>query len=178
MAYLFGLPGNDQTLDHAPKFKRRLDQHIRRAKNIVLVGWRPTPDGVRLFDAMSPRAAKTLVEAWPSNCERFSYRDTEVVCGDIREYNSLPFVKCGMLIWQDGPEHVVKEEVVPLIMRMQEDFNAIVLSTPDGEHPQEALEGNPWEIHRSTWREEDYERLGFQAYKYNAGLLGLWEKRM
>ncbi len=62
---------------------------------------------------------------------------------------------------------------------MQEDFESIVLATPNGPYAQGAYMGNPAECHLSTWTEDIYEELGFEVVEYlpkNAGLIGCWTK--
>jgi hypothetical protein len=69
-----------------------------------------------------------------------------------------------LLVWQHGPEHIQMEPAVYLLADLQRACpRAIVLEAPEGSYPQGELDNNPYEVHRSTWTAELFQRLGFQT---------------
>lgn len=80
--------------------------------------------------------------------------------GDMRELvegmGSYDVIFLGDVI-----EHVSKEDGVTLLRRCLSHARlAVVVSTPADETNQGALCDNPLEIHRSTWNQDDFKRLG------------------
>jgi len=76
--------------------------------------------------------------------------------GDIREVlpslTSYDVVICSHVI-----EHFEKDEAWRLIGLMRERAKAaVVLGLPFGEWPQDEVDGNALEVHRSTWHERDF----------------------
>jgi hypothetical protein len=184
MAYQFGGPAHsDQTLDHVPEFKARVDGAVRGAKAVVYIGWRPNDSGYGFFDWLVSDGDPPLtlvVEAWKPNCDAFELPYT--VCFKVNDraeflFDVVPRWMRDCVVWQDGPEHLPDEASARLIKSWQlMGFKSIVVSTPDGYLEQGSLDGNELERHVGAWTKETYKRLNFQVESYSAGLLGIWQK--
>ncbi len=185
MAYQFGgPPHSDQTLDHVPEFKARVDGAVREAKAVVYIGWRPNDSGYGFFtwlDHANEFPPLTLVvEAWKLNCDAFELPYAN--CFKVNDraeflFDIVPRWMRDCVVWQDGPEHLTNEASARLIKSWQLlGFKSIVLSTPDGWLEQGPLDGNELERHVGAWTRETYASLRFDVQSYSAGLIGLWEK--
>ncbi|MCL5113764.1 MAG: class I SAM-dependent methyltransferase [Patescibacteria group bacterium] len=67
-------------------------------------------------------------------------------------------------------EHFKKKDALTLMKKMERVARKrIIILTPNGFYHQDHLDGNPHQEHKSGWRREDLERLGYKVY----GLRGL-----
>jgi len=87
-------------------------------------------------------------------------------------------------------EHLEKNEGIELIKKMKLWAKSkIILTTPNGYIPQDEYDKNPYQTHKSSWTDKEFERLGFKVhglsgYKKLRGEKGLikyrpvflWEK--
>lgn len=180
MAYCFGIDHSDQTLYHAPELKKKIDGAVAGAKSVMLVGWRPHDSRYTFFDWLKTAAGEKLVlvvDAWEPNIRAFRppWPTVFKYWDDVRRFRKfMPDWARDCVVWQDGPEHLPKDEAELLLKAMKMAFNSIVISTPDGMLEQGPLDGNPYEEHMSAWSREDYVRLGFDVASYSAGLIGIW----
>lgn len=61
-------------------------------------------------------------------------------------------------------EHMHKEEALIAIKQMERIAKKkVILSTPRGVYPQEAYDGNPYQVHESTWDIGEIESLGYRV---------------
>jgi len=91
--------------------------------------------------------------------------------GDIRNlstiYKNKSFDAC---INIDVIEHFTKKESLKLIKDMENiATKKVIILTPNGFLEQHAYDGNPHQEHKSGWKKEDLEKLGYKVY----GLRGL-----
>lgn len=88
--------------------------------------------------------------------------------GDARDV--LPRLgKYDIVICGDMIEHLDKEDGRKLIEEMKRHATgALIVSVPLGECPQDAIGGNPMEVHRSTWRRADFRGQGayLKAFRF------------
>ncbi|MCL4200357.1 methyltransferase domain-containing protein [Patescibacteria group bacterium] len=91
--------------------------------------------------------------------------------GDIRKLSSFYTPKSfDAAISIDVIEHLTQKEGIQLIKSMERIAKkTVVLLTPNGFYHQDELEGNPYQVHKSGWKSEDFRKLGFTVY----GLRGL-----
>jgi hypothetical protein len=186
MAYNFGGPRHlDQTLDHVPEFKKRLDGAVANAKSVVYIGWRPNDSEYKFFEWLSNVNIECppltlVVEAWGPNVEAFNppYDNCFKVHGRAEMlFDLVPPWMRDCVIWQDGPEHMFNGESERLVKSWQLlGFKSIVLSTPDGWLDQGAINGNELERHLGAWTKAIYKSLNFKVESYSAGLIGFWCK--
>jgi hypothetical protein len=86
---------------------------------------------------------------------------------DVRkvEFSSRSF---DGIILIDVLEHLKKEEGLELIEKMNKwARKKIVILTPNGFIEQEAVDNNSLQEHRSGWRIEEFEKLGFKVHGIN-----------
>lgn len=152
---------------------------VQRTTRAVVVGWRRSRLGdvvEQLLDGPIGVPRVHIVEAWSVNADLANtrYRNEPrvvVECAQVEE-----FMACGrlrptdMLVWLHGPEHVEVTAGVHLITEMQNAGPAaIVLEAPEGTYEQGAIDGNPFEVHRSVWRVSLFEQLGFATARSREG---------
>jgi len=105
-----------------------------------------------------------IVEPHKPNCDYYTgvigIRNTYNVT--IQEFN--PEDKYDVVFWWHGPEHVKKEELESTLKHIESMTKKyVVLGCPWGNNPQEAIDGNYFEIHRSSMYVEDFEKLGYNV---------------
>jgi hypothetical protein len=89
--------------------------------------------------------------------------DVQKLLGNFLDYpafvNPAEF-PCAMFI--DTIEHVEYDDGHSVLRGCQDDFQRILVMTPDGHNPQDAVDGNDYQKHLSTWHPDDFQELGFQ----------------
>lgn len=175
MYHFEATPGKERIDD--PGFKARIDAVVRDAETVLNIGWREDT-GYDLFSWLLEHGKRVvLVEAWPNNFECFNCPGVVKICGDIGVVEPLLSDDAlEVVLWQDGPEHMEMAQAKTLIRRIQGRARSMVLATPNGEQGQNALDGNEWEIHHSTWTIDSYQELGFDVLPYESGLIGYWRR--
>ncbi len=86
-----------------------------------------------------------------------------VVCGDARTYQpDKPF---DITFWWHGPEHFEQDEI-PLILSLMESYTKemVIIGCPWGMGEQNALRGNPHDIHLSMNDPQFFESLGYTTF--------------
>jgi SAM-dependent methyltransferase len=69
-------------------------------------------------------------------------------------------------------EHLKKEDGLKLIKQIETvAHRQVIIMCPLGYVPQEDLENNPWQIHRSGWFPVDFKFLGYEVHGFTGGLL-------
>jgi hypothetical protein len=179
MAYKFFYPSQGETLNTRGHFKTEMDMIVAEAKHLTFVGWRPDTGADLLQLLIANNQASTVIEIFRPNCEALAnMRVANVICDDVRNFDRhLGDHQKEVLIWQDGPEHLLFDDAVSVIEKAKQHFGAIIIATPNGVCEQEAIHGNEHERHLSTWYKEDYERLGFKAslLDQEGFLTGYWK---
>ena len=94
------------------------------------------------------------------------FKDCIRIHGSVLNYRELLKgyeLDTAMII--DVLEHFNKEDGIEWIENLKEDFNKIILMVPAGVFPQDVdhtgFEAHEYQTHRSSWYEEDINRLGF-----------------
>lgn len=90
---------------------------------------------------------------------------------DIRKIDKIHKRKSfDAVIALDVIEHLNKKESLDLIKKMENIARKkVIILTPNGFYHQDAYDNNPHRVHRSKWKKEDFEKLGYKIY----GLRGL-----
>lgn len=128
-----------------------------------------------------------VIEIWPRNYEglRLWNKDhptfREIVCGDVREWAKADSHDCVM--WWHGPEHVPKDELGPVLARLEAAARRIVvLACPSGRVLQGDAYGNPWEAHTNHIYPHDLRDYGYRINiigktdREGSNLIG-WKRR-
>lgn len=180
MAYKFFYPSTGETLNTRGQFKVDIDLIAAEARHLTFVGWRPDT-GVDLLHLLAANnQTSTVIEIFRPNCEVLAnFNICNIVCDDVKNFDKhLAEHQKEVLIWQDGPEHLLFEESVAVLEKAKQHFKAIIIATPNGVCEQEAIHGNEHERHLSTWYKEDYEKLGFTVslLDQEGFLTGYWKR--
>jgi|TARA_R110000744_G_scaffold4455_1_gene16105 hypothetical protein len=164
--------------------KETIYSGIRESEFAVVVGWR-MGSGYWLFDLLVEQGIEPeniyLVDAFMGNLLQFSKYPINIVHSDIRELKLRNLtdgegnqIKNHAFIWEHGPEHVSKEEARDVIEEFKQEATLVSIETPLGPYPQGALYGNSYEVHVSTWYDEDYKEAfpSLEIYKNEEGHIG------
>lgn len=111
----------------------------------------------------------TVVEVFKENVD-FLTRNVDFVQDvahlDIRHLSQdeLRKRKFDVVMWYHGPEHVLSGELLSLLPLLEDMTNRhLVLACPWGEYPQDALYGNPYEVHQHAYYPQFFSKLHFQV---------------
>ncbi len=107
----------------------------------------------------------TIMEAWTENV--LYYRQDprfNIIQADVRNVNKIPLASFDVVMWWHGPEHVEKE-LLPNIFNelFKHTKKILMLACPWGWYVQQAVKGNPYEVHRSHLYPEFFKELGFKT---------------
>lgn len=108
----------------------------------------------------------TIVEAFPPNAKGLAQACfvERVINADVREVGSLFRDKFDYVAWFNGPEHMDKPDAIETIRALERlTRNTLMFGTPIGFVPQPIVDGNAYELHRSSWTVEDWAELGYSA---------------
>lgn len=124
----------------------------------------------------------TVLEVWPPNVGDDD-RVARFVVGDVRDVNKI-FIgsRFDYIFWWHGPEHVDKWEFVPTLnaLRARTD-RLLAVAAPWGKYEQGSHEGNPFEEHRWSVYESDFNREGLSVAvdgtmdEPGSEIVGWWE---
>lgn len=78
---------------------------------------------------------------------------------------------CAILF--DVIEHFEREDFLKFLPKLEKIVKKILIITPNGYIDQDEYDSNPYQIHRSGWTVDDFEKLGFKT----KGLSGFNEVR-
>jgi len=91
---------------------------------------------------------------------------TEVFEGDIRDLSVFieKKQKFDIVFWWHGPEHISEQELMSVLPNLEKICNhKVVLGCPWGEYPQDAIGGNPYEVHVSALSYDVFEEFGYNV---------------
>jgi hypothetical protein len=115
---------------------------------------------------------KPYFEKIPTVCYKELYNE------DIRNFpyedlcNRVP-IQAVMLI--DVLEHLNREDGEKLLKRLEDLIQVIIVSVPIIDYPQDSFMGNEWEEHKTQWKIEELEKLGF-TLDFKDELIGVFYK--
>jgi predicted RNA methylase len=103
---------------------------------------------------VAPDAKLIAIEAWKPYIDQFNLtsRYDEVINMDVREVESL---EADLVIFGDILEHMSQEDAVELWGRVAQQARYAIISVPIVHWHQDAINGNPYEVHvKEDWDEE------------------------
>lgn len=145
------------------EFKRVLDLGVGKGTYSRLFRKHPTK---------LSRAHWIGVEAWAPYIEQFDLRSQyhEIINQDIRllDYDALKPID--IAIAGDVLEHVTKEEAIAIVDKVLKISPYMIISIPIIHYPQDAWEGNHYEIHvKDDWSHEEMIATFPQIKRYWTG---------
>ncbi len=137
--------------------------------------------------AACPESHITGIESWQAYIDVPKHRKPydSVVAADVNDV--LPTLAAGsfdVVVAMEFIEHLTREDAETVIDHCKQIAPIVYCSAPIGDFPQEALHGNPYQIHRSTWTDDDWRAMGFEkltAVRMRNGsdcALYVWERLM
>lgn len=100
----------------------------------------------------------TAVEAWQPYIDKFNLTSkyNTVINADARKLDWNELGKFDLAIAGDVLEHMTKEEAIMLVDKILENCKTLLISIPIVHMPQDAVEGNPFEIHvKDDWSHDE-----------------------
>jgi S-adenosylmethionine:diacylglycerol 3-amino-3-carboxypropyl transferase len=108
-----------------------------------------------MFFAHFPLSTRTAVEVWKTyiyNYDLFNVYQT-IHLSDVRRHNDFNY---DIVIFGDILEHMTKEDALKVWDKVSKQAKYAVISIPIVHYPQDAYEGNPYEIHvKDDWTHEE-----------------------
>lgn len=115
------------------------------------------------------------VELFPPYLEKLRAKqpgaaEHEILAMEIgHAIDTLPPGSIDVALMIDVLEHQTRRRALDLLVRLERVVRrGVVLFSPVGDVPQDALDGNELQRHRSTWHAEDWLRLGYDVEHYEA----------
>jgi hypothetical protein len=115
------------------------------------------------------------VEAFPPYVRRLSEKTARSPHRDIRairieeSFKTLRKGEADLILLIDVLEHFGRGRALNLLVRAERRAaRGVVIFSPVGDVPQEALDGNALQRHRSTWQPDDWIWLGYDVEVFEA----------
>jgi len=159
-----------------------LNRNGENHRRALVVGWRQ-PSYNEIFYELKKAGYIdiVLIDIFKPNIELFKtygVRDVIALTLDVRDsLSAFGEDSFDLIVFSQGPEHLYLQDAFSLIHdQFKRMAKFILIETPLGIYPQEAILGNEHEKHLSTWYFKDYTLLGFTAcYGENdKHIIGLW----
>lgn len=101
-----------------------------------------------------PQSEWTCIEAWEPYVERFelNVRYAECIVSDVR---NMELPKADLYIFGDVLEHMTKEQARQVWGRARMAAKVLIINMPVVHYEQDALHGNPFEVHQAHWSSEE-----------------------
>lgn len=104
---------------------------------------------------------------------RSRWPDIDILCQEaylgLQEVHRLD-LRWDIILGIDFLEHLELFHAYNVVDRMKRVGGKVILFVPEGNHPQEVdhyrMGGDHWQTHRSTWKAEDLEALGFEVERW------------
>ena len=85
---------------------------------------------------------------------------SNVIIADFTKLPPTHFASYDLALVIDSLEHLEKEVGKEFLAMLRGQCEKVIVSVPDGVHPQGAVFGNEYERHRGQWTRLDLEKLG------------------
>jgi len=79
----------------------------------------------------------------------------------IVDVDKLP--EADLLLFWHGPEHLLKEDFLSILPKLEDKYDKLIFGMPLGEEPQGEAYGNPYECHISAWSSQEWKDLGYEV---------------
>ena len=103
----------------------------------------------------------TVLEANATNAAYHRLSGQPVIHTDVRQLDGVG--KYDAVFWYHGPEHIAKDELPDVLAELESRADLVVLGCPWGKYAQDAVGGNPYEIHRSALTPQDFQGWGYET---------------
>jgi len=103
----------------------------------------------------------TVLEADATNVAYHRLSGQPVIHTDVRDLRNVG--KYDAVFWWHGPEHIAKDELPAILAELESRADLVVLGCPWGKYTQDAVGGNPYEIHRSALTPQDFQEWGYET---------------
>ena len=107
----------------------------------------------------------TIMEAWTENVLYYRQNsEFNIIQADVRDVSKMPLGGFDVITWWHGPEHVEKKLLPDIFNELFKHTKKIlIVACPWGRYEQQAVKGNPYEVHRSHLYPEFFKEFGFKT---------------
>lgn len=105
-----------------------------------------------------------VIDIVKTNLESANHITKELYLGDIRDKNLIKD-SFDIVFWDEGPEHMKKEESLQLIQDLLKTHKKVLISCPWGYQVQGSGENDP-EFHHWGPLPEDFEQIGMESHTF------------
>lgn len=150
--------------NHGDAF-RFLDEHAAdmfgAAGSMLYIGHRGDthPWWCTTFSGLIASPRITVVDIDKGNLDTAAEHADELIHADVR---NLLITGYGLVFWDEGPEHLPRQEALDLCYKWSLDNDHVLISAPWGFMPQGSDPSHP-EFHHWGPQPADFESIGFQA---------------
>ena len=114
----------------------------------------------RMFRKLGLFKSATLIgiEAWEPYIQEYKLKERyhEIINSDVRKVDFASISPFDLVIMGDVLEHITKEEAIDLVNTLSNFTRYAIISIPIVHYPQDAFEGNPYEVHvKDDWSHEE-----------------------
>lgn len=161
-----------QRLDYLYKYTPFLFYPM--GKRVLYIGG--SPGKVQLVRAIAEAHSVLLLEAFQPNVEAMMLEDSRLEIPHFVGYHHGNVVAMGLqklrdvfgsiqhVIWWHGPEHIESFELKQTLTKLEAlAETSVILGCPYGVLEQGEVYGNGYEVHRTHWYPEDFERKGYDT---------------
>lgn len=99
------------------------------------------------------------VEVWQENIDKYELNKIYDLVYNVDISNSYDLFEADCIIFGDVIEHLPKRIAKIVLSGVINKYHHVVVSIPIGKYVQGAIDGNPYEEHKSYWTYEEVEDL-------------------
>jgi len=154
-------------MDRFPQLKRHVPEMFNAPGRLLYIGANERRHHYcpELFAAGNEL---TVLEAWEQNIAGLKRKEMfhNVVLGDARCVDTIQLGRrmFDYVVFWHGPEHLAVDELEGTVTKIERVTQKIVvLASPWGLYPQDAVGGNEFEIHQASLYPDDYKNLGYNV---------------
>ena len=105
-----------------------------------------------------PKCYSIAIEIWKDYITNHKLKNIydKIINDDIK--NVIDMVSGDLIIFGDVLEHMEKEIAMSIVEIAVKNFKYIIINSPDGFQPQDAVNGNIYEVHRCGLEPKDFEK--------------------
>jgi hypothetical protein len=126
-------------------------EYIEISRGRMPAEWRSRIDGIEMFEGYRNPMWNVY--------DQVHLGDARLILDALGSYD--------LVICTDVIEHFEKHEGQVLLEKMLDRGRVVLITSPIGPSPQEAVYGNPHEEHKSVWGESDFEALPHRFAELN-----------
>lgn len=103
-----------------------------------------------------------VIDVVPACADSAGVHTADLLVGDVRDPAALRGRRFGLVFWDEGPEHVPREDALACLVRLMAEHRRVLVSCPWGFQPQGRDPSDP-EFHHWGPEPADLESIGMET---------------